>query len=461
MESSHDSIKYVEANYTNAQRDGFDWDMENASFPMEDRFDDVSHKNDVMYESFESRYATELVNVAADKIEIADTTGETLTDGTKVSGNLTVTLKEDKNTSALKEYIYGGAVIYVVVDGVRKALAMQEPAHSTATQSAGRVGVWFGGKVELTSDVFIKAVNPVETDGVVKAQLVVCDANGVSVDASITGSIDNLTITGEKTVNATVGIAAVARYDSEKDLTGKHLGEVSITMRDYHFRPRPISLGVTWTQMTELVLDTSFGVSAEEMLLDYASQEIKKALDFQSLKYGSDVQKAYASDNFVTFNAMYASDPDKGTKDSYWHQAQLIGQAIGHVEDNMLNKFNRGGTTAIYGGPKACRYLELNEGWTNKGAQPKIGAHKVGELNGTPIFKCPAGVVADDELITTWKNPNAEGDVCIAIGTLVPFLSTGALQRKNLYKEAAIARYEDTQALRPEYLGRIKITNIQ
>ena len=58
MESSHDSIKYVEANYTNAQRDGFDWDMENASFPMEDRFDDVSHKNDVMYESFESRYAT-------------------------------------------------------------------------------------------------------------------------------------------------------------------------------------------------------------------------------------------------------------------------------------------------------------------------------------------------------------------------------------------------------------------
>jgi len=78
-----------------------------------------------------------------------------------------------------------------------------------------------------------------------------------------------------------------------------------------------------------------------------------------------------------------------------------------------------------------------------------------------PVFKVPSGIIPKNQLVTTWKNENAEGDVCIAIGTLVPFLSTGALQRKNLYKEAAIARYEDTQALRPEYLGRIQINNIR
>ena len=50
-------------------------------------------------------------------------------------------------------------------------------------------------------------------------------------------------------------------------------------MRSYQFQPRVVSLGVTWTQLAELTLDTSFGVSAEEMMLDSAAQEIKKTLD--------------------------------------------------------------------------------------------------------------------------------------------------------------------------------------
>lgn len=78
-----------------------------------------------------------------------------------------------------------------------------------------------------------------------------------------------------------------------------------------------------------------------------------------------------------------------------------------------------------------------------------------------PVFKAPATVIGDDELLTTWKNDAAEGDVSIAIGTLLPFYSTGALQRKNLYKEGAVARYEDMKALQPGYLGRIKISNMR
>lgn len=78
-----------------------------------------------------------------------------------------------------------------------------------------------------------------------------------------------------------------------------------------------------------------------------------------------------------------------------------------------------------------------------------------------PVFKVPSAIIPEDELITTWKNDQADGDVAIAIGTLLPFYSTGALQRKNLYKEGAIARFEDMQALQPKYLGRIQINNIR
>lgn len=365
MESAHDSIKYIEPRYTNAQRNDFDWDLNQGKYDMDNRFDDVAHNHDVMYESGESRYATELVNVASSNITAEGTTG----------------IKVEFKDGPLADYIFGNAVLYVTTaDGERKAFAMQEPAHSTADQPAGRVGTWMGASnVPVGKDIYMMA-SVAEAGKVATATLMFKKESGsYTAPTAISGTADAMSVTIAEGDVLTLKFSAVARFDSEKDLTGKYLGEVEITMRDYHFRPRPISLGVTWSQLSELVLDTSFGISAEETLLDYAAQEIKKALDYQSIKYASDVQKTYAADNFEIFDAAYAST---GTKDSYWHQAQLIGQAIGHVEDNMLNKFGRGGITAIVGGTDACRYLELNEGWSIKGAQPKIGAHKVGELNG-------------------------------------------------------------------------------
>lgn len=264
------------------------------------------------------------------------------------------------------------------------------------------------------------------------------------------------TADGFKLTGATGTVEFTGAYDSEKDLAGKYLGEVELVMKDYHFNPRPVSLGVTWTQLTELTLSTSFGISAEEMLMDSAAQEIKKTLDFQTIKYANAAQMANGIET-VEFDAEKAAS----TKDSYYHTAQLIGQAIDRVQDNIYNKIMRGGVTAIVGGPKAITYLKLSEGWKDTGRQPAIGAYKVGELNGIPCYKVPANVIADNELLTTWKNEAAEGDVSIAIGTLLPMFSTGALQRKNLYKEGAIARYEDMKALQPGYLGRIKIDNIR
>ena len=325
----------------------------------------------------------------------------------------------------------------------------------------GGEGLVFTATVPAT---YLDGDGQILVDGEVVA-MQVRKGNGTS-DYKWIGDVTSVAVAGS-TMTVTFGeaktgktVEVVVRYDSELDMAGQYLGEVELQMRDYHFRPRPITLGVTWTQLTELVLDTSFGLSAEEMLMDSASQEIKKSLDYQAIKYASAMQKIKAAGNFDRFDAE-ATDAGS-TKDSYFHTAQLVQQSIQHIADKQLDDIGRGGVSAIVGGPKAITYLMLNKGWTDKGKQPSIGGHKVGELDGIPVFKAPTAVIgAEDEILTTWKNDTNQGDVSIAIGTLLPFYSTGAIQRKNLYKEQAVARFEDTQALQPKYLGRIKIENIR
>ena len=141
--------------------------------------------------------------------------------------------------------------------------------------------------------------------------------------------------------------------------------------------------------------------------------------------------------------------------------AQTFGTAIATVADNMLNDINRGGVSRLVAGPSAGTYLTLNNQFTNKGAQYFEGAHQMGELNGAPLFKVPSSIVPTNEILTVWKNPNNEADISIAFGTLVPFLSTGLIQRKNFYKEAGLATFGDWAVINKRYLATIVINNLK
>ena len=277
--------------------------------------------------------------------------------------------------------------------------------------------------------------------------------NGVDLTiTTVAPGVYKLTGAGAASVSKAYG-----RFNSEGDFTGDYLGEVELIMTDYWFRPRPTSIGVTWSQLTELVLDTSFGVSAEELLVDYAGQEIKKALDFRAVKIAYQAAAMNPSKYTVHFNAASGDTTD----DSYLHTAQTFSQAIERVGDTMFNDILRGGVSRIVGGPAAVSYLRLNSGFTTKGAQPRVGGHQVGEIYGVPVFKVPSQVIPDNQLLCIWKNDENEADVSIAFGTLVPFFSTGIIQRKNFYKEAALATYGDWAILNKRYIGRITIDNIR
>lgn len=277
-------------------------------------------------------------------------------------------------------------------------------------------------------------------------------ASGITLTVTYAGS-GVYTLGG---ADAAIVARAYGRYNSEGDLVGDHLGEVELVMSDYQFRVRPLTLGVSWTALSEIVLDSTVGVSTEETLMDAAGQEIKKALDFRAVKI------AYAAAKTNTLTPItFDAEAGAGTDDSYIHTAQTITQAIERVGDVLYNDINRGGVSRIVGGPKAVTYLRLNAGFTTKGAQARIGGYQVGELHGIPVFKVPSSIIPDNELLCIWKNENNEADVFLAFGTLVPFFSTGALQRKNFYKEAGLASFGDYQLLNPKYANRIIINNIR
>lgn len=261
------------------------------------------------------------------------------------------------------------------------------------------------------------------------------------------------------------GVKAYARFDSEGDFMGDYLGEVEIRMSDYEFRPRPTTIGVTWSQLSELTLDASFGVSAEEYLVTYAAAAIKQELDYRAIRIAYQAAKTNPAAYHVTFDAAYnttnAVSGNNGTKEGYRDNAQTFLSAVATVGDIMYNDIKRGGVSRLVCGPSAGTYIRLNNLFTNKGAMPAEGAHQFGELDGIPTFKVPDEVIPTNEILTVWKNPSNEADISIAFGTFVPFFSTGVIQRKNFYKEAGLATYGDWAILNRRYLAIITIENLK
>ena len=100
---------------------------------------------------------------------------------------------------------------------------------------------------------------------------------------------------------------------------------------------------VSWSQLTELTLDTSFNVSAEEYLVTYASQEIRAALDYRAIKMAYNVATTNTKFNanyLYSFNAQPGS-PGATTKEGYIHNAQTFMSAIDTIGDVMFDEIEK------------------------------------------------------------------------------------------------------------------------
>ena len=239
-------------------------------------------------------------------------------------------------------------------------------------------------------------------------------------------------------------------YDSEVDTNYDEIGNVELQLRDFQFRVRPFPLYVSWSKMTELLLNTTLNIDAEDALVRGAADELKKALDFHAVRLAYKGSRGNTAANFDATQAAGESEIDR---------AMAFSRTIDGASDVMFNAVQRGGVTKMVAGPGACSYIKLHRRFDGSNAQPRVGAHRIGSLDGIDIYKVPQSIVPNDEVLYIYHNADVPEDVSVAFGSLVPLYRTQTLEYKEFYSETGLAYFGDSKILRPEYLVRGKILN--
>ena len=411
MESAKDSIKYIKPVYSKTVHDGDLHDKHTSNTAgaygdasqYKDTYNDINEDDfqRALYENTEDRFTQELINIPG------------------TSGVFTIPAKaaEDGNPAVYAAKLIKGYM--KVYDG--------DETHPIAEEN------------KRTGNFFVNTAEYPEAK--------------VKVEKQVDGSI-KITVTGVESENVKV----FARFDLEDDFLGDNLGEIELVMSDYKFEPRPTTIGVTWSQLAEITLDASFGLSAQDMLVTYAGDAIRINLDLRSFKLAYGVARSN-KDYVVEFDAAYGNGENI---EGYFHTAQTFPSAVDTVTDIMVNDINRGGVSRMVAGFSAGSYLKLVKGtFSEKGRQSAKGIYQIGEFGGIPTFKAPSSIIPTNEIMCVWKDDENEGDVAIAFGTLVPFFNTGIIQRKNFYKEAGLATYGDWAVMNRRYLALIRIKGLK
>lgn len=412
MESAKDSIKYIKPVYSKTVHDGDLHDKHTSNTTgaygdasqYKDTYNDINEDDfqRALYENTEDRFTQELINIPGNG-----------------QGVFTIPAKaaEDGNPAVYAAKLIKGYM--KIYDG--------DETHPIAEENK-RTGNFFVNTAEYPN----ATVKVEEAAGAIK----------ITVDG----------------IEDKANIKAFARFDLEDDFLGDNLGEIELVMSDYKFEPRPTTIGVTWSQLAEITLDASFGLSAQDMLVTYAGDAIRINLDLRSFKLAYGVARSN-KDYVVEFDAAYGNGENI---EGYFHTAQTFPSAVDTVTDIMVNDINRGGVSRMVAGFSAGSYLKLVKGtFSEKGRQSAKGIYQIGEFGGIPTFKAPSSIIPTNEIMCVWKDDENEGDVAIAFGTLVPFFNTGIIQRKNFYKEAGLATYGDWAVMNRRYLALIRIKGLK
>lgn len=414
MESAKDSIKYIKPVYSKTVHDGDLHDKHTSNTAgaygdasqYKDTYNDINEDDfqRALYENTEDRFTQELINIPAEG--------------------------EGGNTFVIPAEAVEGGNPFVYAAKLLKGYMKVYDGDETRpiAEENKRTGNFFYNTAEYP-DAKVEVEN--QTDGSIKITVTAADAEDIKV---------------------------FARFDLEDDFLGDNLGEIELVMSDYKFEPRPTTIGVTWSQLAEITLDASFGLSAQDMLVTYAGDAIRINLDLRSFKLAYGVARSN-KDYIVEFDAAYGNGENI---EGYFHTAQTFPSAVDTVTDIMVNDINRGGVSRMVAGFSAGSYLKLVKGtFSEKGRQSAKGIYQIGEFGGIPTFKAPSSIIPTNEIMCVWKDDENEGDVAIAFGTLIPFFNTGIIQRKNFYKEAGLATYGDWAVMNRRYLALIRIKGLK
>lgn len=273
-----------------------------------------------------------------------------------------------------------------------------------------------------------------------------------------TGSTNTINYdTGALTVTFTTAPASAAtivvayNYDSEDSDQYTDLGSIELQLRDYQFRVKPMPLYVSWSKMTEILINTTLNIDAEDALVRGAADELKKSLDFYAVREAWRASNANTAVSFDTAGATGESEIDR---------AMSFSRTIDQASDVMFNAVQRGGVSKMVAGPGAASYIKLHRRFSGANAQPKVGIHRIGSIDGIDLYKAPSAIVPDAQVLFVHKNEQVPEDVSLALGTLIPLYRTQSLEFKEFYTETGMAYFGDSKVMNSSYLVRGTINNL-
>lgn len=342
--------------------------------------------------------------------------------------------------------IASGTVAYADTDGGVSALSVTSDPSAAPTETAIR---------PFTVKVFAGDTQIGVDDG--QGNLV-----GAGLDAAATNTISyadgSFTITLTGTADDTYdGADLIVEYAFNMENTPLYedIGaQVELILQGFDFRAHPYPIGFSFSHMAELLAEDALQVDAQEALVQGGADALKKALDYLPLRMAVRASSWTAPVEFDTDFATAGADSD------YAHAQSLMG-AIENAGNKMYEALNRGGVSVIVGGPKAITYLKKHNLYRPTGQQPAVGAHRVGELDGKPVYKVPSDVVATDRLLCIFKNDREDSlDVPIGIGTYIPLYRTTVNEYQNFTKAGGMAHYGDMKLLQQKYITSVSLTNL-
>jgi hypothetical protein len=253
---------------------------------------------------------------------------------------------------------------------------------------------------------------------------------------------------------AAASVVAIAQFDSEKSTLFDQYGTVSLTVTKERFNARPQPLGYTYSSMIELMLGTEGLGDVEDLLVGAVGDEHAKSRDYKAI--------ALARSIALTNGAAYEFDTNfstAGEVSDKMHAQKLLSK-IGSIGGLIYDDVKRGMVNKAVAGSQALQYMKKHDLWKDDTAQVRTGVFKAGSLSDIDVYCCPAesAMVANDEILLTFKNPLEGLDIGLAFGVLTEM--TASLAYPQFYTVGNVCAVEDYKPITKQFIRLLKLTNL-
>lgn len=276
--------------------------------------------------------------------------------------------------------------------------------------------------------------------------------NSTTSSIDYTSGVITVVFTTAPASGVTIGVEA--NFDSEVNSNYDEWGSVELKLRSDRFHARPLPLNYSYSQFFALTLDANGLGDAEEML-------VKRVGDTHAIR--KDVRGVQALRRAADLNnrEYFNTDPSSDGDDNQYNHAQSLMVKIAKISGLVYDELKRGTLNKVVMGTQAAAYLTYLKAFTPDDTQGRVsGSYYAGKLGtiDTYVIAADSKTIAANEMVFTYKNPDEDGDVAIAVGMFTELFAQ--LDYPELFRKSTIATVEDTKVINSRFARILELQGL-